>query len=159
MRPDRIKTDPEGQHRPVKINPYDWLEDVTLSVRRLPDGEMGAWVPSANTILIDDRLSQVERRCTVMHELIHRLRQDVPDLPPPLADRQERECNRRTARLLIDLGELLDALLWSAEQHDSEIADSLWVDLPTLHDRLSSLTSAEREYLTERLAQMVERAA
>ncbi len=43
-----------------------WL---TLAWRSLPDGMGAVW--SHDTITIDPRLGRVERRCALMHELVH----------------------------------------------------------------------------------------
>lgn len=131
-------------------DPYAWLArspNVKLRIQRLPDGEMGRWIPGASTIVIDDRLTQAERRCTVMHELVHRLHEDLPDLPEHLLKQQERACEMRTAQFLIDLDDLLDALLWCYSEHEDELADHLWVDVSTLQDRIRYLTTAEKTYL------------
>lgn len=138
----------------MTIDPYKWLArapHVKLNITRLPDDLMGRWIPDASTIELDDRLTQTERRCTLVHELVHRLHKDLPTLPPELLEIQERQCEKRAAKLLIPLNQLLDALLWSHDEHEAEIADQLWVDIPTLRDRLRYLTDKERHYLISRL--------
>jgi hypothetical protein len=138
----------------LTIDPYALLAGMphlTLEVTRLPDDEMGRWVPSRQTILLDDRLNQAERRCTLVHEMVHHVTGDHLGLTPELVRMQERLCRERTARLLITLPALLDAMRWS--EHASEIADYLWVDEPTLWDRLEHLTPEEHEYLRVQLAQ------
>lgn len=139
--------------RAVTVDPYAWLAHapiVRLEVGRLPDDEMGRWIPELDMIVLDDRLTQVERRCTLAHEMLHRYNDDSPDLPEHLLLLQERQCRERTARLLIRLQDLADALLWSAQ--DNELAEVLWVDVPTLRDRLDTLHEDEKAYIECRLA-------
>lgn len=136
------------------MNPYMWLArtpGVTLRTQTLPDPEMGRWIPATDTILLDDRLTQTERRCTLVHELVHRMRGDLPGLPDWMLEHQERECEKRAAKLLIPLGNLFDALLWCVDEHEDEVADHLWVDVATLRDRLRHLTDQERHDLIVRL--------
>ena len=122
---------------------------MTITTHRLDDGTKGLWFPDHDTIVLDDRLTQAERRCTLMHELVHRARRDDPCLPPHLAEKQERACRERTARLLIRLDDLIDALLW--DQQPRALADALWVDEETLQDRLSTLRPDEQDYIERRL--------
>jgi Zn-dependent peptidase ImmA (M78 family) len=136
------------------FDPYEWLARspaATLEISRLPDDEMGCWIPEQDTIILDDRLSQTERRCTLVHELVHRLHQDDPDLPPELAHFQEEACKAQAARLLIPMPALLDALLWSWAQREAEMADHLWVDVDTLRDRMKHLTNDERKFLLDKI--------
>lgn len=136
------------------IDPYEWLAkspQVTLEITRLPDDEMGCWVPELDRILLDDRLSQTERRCTLVHEMVHRLHGDDPDLPPDLAHIQEEACKAQAARLLIPMPALVDAVLWSWEQREDEMAEQLWVDVDTLRDRVKHLTYDERKFLLNKI--------
>lgn len=136
------------------IDPYEWLArspHVTFEITRLPDDEMGCWIPEHDTILLDDRLNQVERRCTLVHEMVHRLHDDDPDLPPPLAHLQEEACRAQAARMLIPMPALLDAFLWSWAQREEEMAEQLWVDVGTLRDRMKHLTADERKFLLDEL--------
>lgn len=144
------------------FDPYHWLSlvpHIQLAIARLPDDDMGRWVPERQTIVLDDRLTQAERRCTLVHELVHRLHKDDPGLSPGLAERQEARCRERTARLLIRTNDLLDALLWVIDEHEEEMAEHLWVDVPTLRDRLMTLSDRERDYLIRRLKKLREYAA
>jgi Zn-dependent peptidase ImmA (M78 family) len=137
----------------LTIDPYALLAGMphlNLEVTRLPDDEMGRWIPERQMIVLDDRLDQAERRCTLVHEMVHHISGDHTDLTPELSRMQERMCRERTARLLITLPSLADAMLWS--EHAVEIAEQLWVDEPTLWDRLEHLTAEEHRYLRMRLA-------
>lgn len=141
------------------IDPYALLAglpNLTLEITRLNDDEMGRWVPHRQAILLDDRLDQAERRCTLVHELIHYLSGDEI-LAPELAAAQERLCRDRAARVLISLSALADALRWS--EHADEIADQLWVDEATLWDRIENLTPEERNYLTAAVTESQEQTA
>lgn len=144
----------------MTIDPYTLLvgmPHLTLEVTRLPDDEMGRWLPRRQTILLDDRLSQAERRCTLTHEIIHHLSGDLEHVDPALAAAQERNCRDRAARVLITLSALADAMRWS--EHAEEIADQLWVDEPTLWDRIENLTPEERDYLTREVYERKEQTA
>lgn len=135
------------------MNPYQWLAEVPqieMKVMRLPDGEMGRWIPSRRLIVLDDRLTQVERRVTLVHELVHAVNDDRADLPRYLETKQERACCETTARLLIPIRDLADALTWSQDEHD--VADALWVDVETVRERIDNLTPLEKVYIESRIA-------
>lgn len=105
---------------------------------------------ATSTISLRRGMSQAERRCTLMHELLHVER--GPALTT-LAAREERRVNREAARLMLpDLKPVADALAW-ADQDLAEAADELWVDVGTLRARLEHLHPAERHYLTRRLGE------
>lgn len=84
-------------------------------------------------------LTQVERRCTLTHELIHQERGLVAD--PAAAAREELVVDEIAARRLITLPALIDGLRWSRQPR--ELADQLWVDEPTLHTRMNTLDPLE----------------
>lgn len=133
------------------------MPHLTLEFARLPDDEMGRWLPKQQTILLDDRLDQAERRCTLIHEIIHHLSGDHALNEPALSAAQERACRDQAARVLISLSALADAMRWS--EHAEEIADQLWVDEPTLWDRIENLTPEERDYLTRNVYEAREQTA
>lgn len=112
------------------------------------DDEYGhaTFVPPSITLAIG--LTQAERRCTLTHELIHHERGQVLE---QYHDREEAAVERESAKRLIGLEQLGDALAWSNDM--GEIADELWVDVPTLQARLTCLHPAERAYLVRRRAQ------
>lgn len=144
----------------MTIDPYAILASMphlTLEVARLGDDEMGRWVPRRQTILLDDRLDQAERRCTLVHELIHHLSGDRDIEMAELVAAQERLCRDRAARVLISVSALADAMRWS--DHAEEIADQLWVDEATLWDRIENLTPEERDYLTRNVYEAQEQTA
>lgn len=121
---------------------------VTVRFADLPDGMYGYTDFAAGQVVLDRSLMQVERRCTVTHEDIHLHRGPVSDVPH-LRDKEEAIVDHIAARRLVSLGELIEALLVS--DHPTEVADQLWVDVPTLRTRIAGLAEAERAAIEERL--------
>lgn len=122
--------------------------------RRLPDGTLGLCDWAAKAITLDPRLLQAERRCTVLHEIHHAMRQVAPR-DPVLCAREESAIEQSVARALIDLAPLGEALAWAHTL--DEAADELWVDVPCLRNRLEHLRPAERAYLEQRLEHQLAR--
>ncbi|MET3349599.1 UNVERIFIED_ORG: hypothetical protein ABID57_001271 [Arthrobacter sp. UYEF1] len=85
-------------------------------------------------IWMDKRLDQVERRCTLTHELIHIERKHIGCQTASV----ELEVCLETARRLIPIDALAKALRWSTCPY--ELADELWVTPHVLNDRLRSLS-------------------
>ena len=127
-----------GQHE-------DWL----LARAELPDGLRGVADFDTRTVILHSRLRQVERRCTLAHEIVHIERGPVP-VDERLAAREESAVQREAARRLISLEALGEALAWS--EQPAEVADVLWVTEDVLQARLASLHPAERAWLHERLS-------
>lgn len=98
------------------------------------------------TITLDPRLLQAERRSVLAHELEH---VDRGPMPGWAREREEEAVNALAARKLIGIRELGEALAWSLDPH--EVAEELWVDVPTLQARLRHLHPAERHHLEHRL--------
>lgn len=96
---------------------------------------------------MDPQLLQAERRSALTHELVHI---DRGRFPAWATGREERHVDAAAARYLIDIRDLGEALAWSSDPH--EVADELWVDVPTLEARLGHLHPSERHYLRRRLA-------
>lgn len=120
----------------------EWL----LGWAPLPGDLRGLTDYHARIIILDPRLTQAERRCTVAHELEHVHRGPVPGWMVP---REEEAIERAVARRLIPLDRLADALAWT--QDAAEAAEELWVDIPTLEARMRGLHPAERAHLRARL--------
>ncbi|MFC8733131.1 ImmA/IrrE family metallo-endopeptidase [Luteimicrobium sp. NPDC057192] len=79
---------------------------------------------------------QVERRCTVAHEIVHiELGAD------------EEHVRAETARRLVDIATLVDAWRWSTSL--DEIADQCWVTRAVLEDRLAHLTPDEQQWIAD----------
>lgn len=132
------------------------LVDWTLIWAHLPTGVLGLTDHHHRTITLDPRQSQAERRCTLAHELEHVRRGPMPT-DPRAAAREESAVEQATARALIGLGALCDALAWSLDRH--EVAEVLWVDVDTLMTRLQHLHPSERAFLMRRLEHHHESAA
>lgn len=120
----------------------------TLQQADLPEGVHGQLRWSTRTVTLDRRLSQVQRRCTIAHELVHIERGPVP-CSAWLAEREEAAVEQEVARRLIKLKDLGEALAWA--RHASEAADVLWVTEDVLRVRLEHLHPAERAYLKRRM--------
>jgi Zn-dependent peptidase ImmA (M78 family) len=90
--------------------------------------------------------SQVQRRCTIAHELAHVELGHTGGC----AHAEEQAARELAARWLIEIEDLAEAVLWARSR--DELADELWVDLDTLDARLGRLHPAERHYLRRRVA-------
>jgi hypothetical protein len=102
-------------------------------------------------IVLERSLGQVERRCTLAHELEH-LRRGDRGCQPEVVEARVRHAAARW--LLPDPGTVADALVWAGG--DLEVAaDELWVDEPTLRARLDGrlLGVDEANYIGARVAQ------
>lgn len=119
-----------------------WRDDMPPHLRGATDGQR-IWMRAD--------LSQVERRCTLAHELEH-VRAGHRDCQPEVVERQVRA---RAARFLLpDVHVVADALAWA---HDvEEAADVLWVTPRVLAHRLEALHPAERAIIAARLSQLEE---
>lgn len=85
------------------------------------------------TIWIDRDLSQRERRTTLTHELLHI---EMPDAT-------EAEIELETARRLITLDQLVDAICWLRHPNIADLADHLWVDQQAAWTRMQYLDPIE----------------
>lgn len=125
------------------FNPWSLLRSVHSEVEvscryRLPDHLMG--LQHGRRIWLCRTLTQAERRCTLTHELVHRERGPVPR-DPVAAAAEERAVDRIAARRLITLPSLIDGLRWTRDA--AQLAEHLWVDVPTLRARIDGLSVAE----------------
>ncbi len=102
-----------------------------------------AAVTDGRTLWMDSRRGQAEKRCTVLHELLHIERGDHGCQDPAV----ERTIEEQAARLLIPIGMLLRELQWS--DHPAELAENLWVDESTVRARLDSLDARERDMVED----------
>jgi hypothetical protein len=88
------------------------------------------------------------QRCTLAHEIEHAAR-GRPPTEPVLAAREELAIEKATARRLIDVRALGEAL---AESDDPlHVAETLNVDPALLRVRIEHLHPAERAFLANRL--------
>jgi hypothetical protein len=116
---------------------------ITVRTAPLPRGLMGLWDEATRTLWLDTGLTSTERRCTVVHELVHAERGDVPCDDAVLDARQERWVEREAARRLVPLSALIEALRWTTRA--DELAEVLDVDAQTLAARVAGLSHVERE--------------
>ena len=124
-------------------------EIIWTSDPELLGGRKAAWYPALDVITMSPHLTQVERRCSLAHELAHRQAGDRPTGHPGYDAAQESAADGWAARHLIPLDSLTSALQWST-CHD-EIAEELWVTRHLLTVRLATLTPSERTYLHHHL--------
>lgn len=135
-------------------NPWQYLRDhhpsvdVTL-VDLAPLGLRGRVTPHG--VQIDRTCDQRGRRSTLTHEVVHLERGPVPD-HPHLALREERTVETITARRMIRLSDLVDAILWCQGRTDDEAAEELWVDHDILEARIRALTPRERGWVERQIA-------
>ncbi|MFJ4284050.1 ImmA/IrrE family metallo-endopeptidase [Paenarthrobacter nicotinovorans] len=112
------------------------LNHIRLSLVKMPDGGLGR-TNGVDAIWLDKRQQQVERRCTLTHELVHIEHRHTECQPPAI----EREVRAEAARRLIRFTDLLRHLAWARSFH--ELADELWVTEGVLADRVNNLTPEE----------------
>lgn len=118
--------------------------DVRVVFDRLPGTICGQ--TDGETIWLDDRLTQAQRRVTLCHETIHIERgvQHVDDL-------EERRVERLTAERMISTRHLVDALRWHRHPSTAGLAETLWVDESTVRCRLETMTAAEQAAIERKL--------
>ncbi|WP_181275969.1 ImmA/IrrE family metallo-endopeptidase [Brevibacterium oceani] len=107
--------------------------DLPPGVRGLTDGSSAIWM--------EPRQLQVERRCTLSHELAHI---DLGHTTKPTVA-EENATRRLAAQKLITWDALVDVFKWAHNAH--EAADELWVTPEVLEDRLRFLHPNERALL------------
>lgn len=110
---------------------------LRLQVADLPFDVNGV-IRSDGTILLARDLLQVERRCTILHELVH----DERGIPHGYDPREELAVEQEVARRLIPLERLVDVARWT--DCPVEAADALWVTEDLLRVRVQHLHPAER---------------
>lgn len=131
---------------------HPWREARARNWLEIRFGDVGhttlAGCINGRRIQMADDLTQAERRCTIAHELVHDERRVYPR-DAVLRAREETAVHEIAARRLIELEDLIDVLRWA--RHAAEVADELWVDVPTLLALVRSLTDDEREWIDEQL--------
>lgn len=142
---------------PRKWHPWRHLRDhfphVDVHfVDLTPLGLRGRTTPHG--IEIHHTSRQRERRSTLSHEIGHVERGPVPD-DPFLAAREEQVVEELTARRMIRLPELVDAVLWCQGRTDDEAAEELWVDHGVLLTRIRTLTPGERKWVEHQIARRI----
>ena len=106
-----------------------WRADLPPPYRAVTDG---------TDIWMSTKLLQVERRCTLTHELVHM------DLGHDGCQDEvvEARVRRVTARRLLSAHQLVPVAQWT--QSVEEAADELWVTPEVLRDFMASLSPVER---------------
>ena len=106
-----------------------WREDLPPPYRAVTDGQH---------IWMQKGLLQVERRCTLAHELVHIDcgHTDHQD------ERTEHRVRREAAKRLLSVDQLIPVALWT--QNVGEAADELWVTVEVLEDFVDALSPNER---------------
>lgn len=103
------------------------------------DGPQGR--TDGQTITLTTGLNRSERRCVLLHELIHNER-GIPHGHDPS---EEARVEIEVAHRLITLDQLVDALRWTRRPH--EVADHCNVTLSVLETRWDHLHPGEKGYL------------
>ena len=120
-------------------NPWEHLHAAFPSVRvefaRL-DGRCGE-TNGRDLIRLDKRLLQVERRCTLAHELVHLEAGEGRACTPS----REREVDRIAAARLVPVEAPVKAARWARDP--IELAEELWVTPSMLEARCETLTASE----------------
>lgn len=120
-------------------NPWDHLRTTFPRVRveftRL-EGRCGE-TNGRELIRLDRRLLQVERRCTLAHELVHLEAGEGRACTVA----REREVDRVAAARLVSFDALVAASRWARDP--VELAEELWVTPSMLEARCETLTAAE----------------
>ncbi len=119
--------------------------DITVRWAEM-NSRLGAWDEGTRTMTLDPRQLQHERRVTATHEAIHAERRHAGRC----CGLVERQVQLETARRLISLDSLADALVWT--QDEWEVAEELWVDVETARVRIDKLTDTEKDYIERRIA-------
>lgn len=115
--------------------------ELVIEFGDLPPGQLGRTCVTTNTITLQRGMRQRQRRAVLMHEVLHFLRGGVEDCDR-LEGIEEREVERLAAVLLMPTRRMVDALLWSQDEH--ELADYFHIDVYTVRDRLRHMTEAEK---------------
>ncbi|WP_342762987.1 ImmA/IrrE family metallo-endopeptidase [Dermabacter hominis] len=100
------------------------------------DGRCGE-TNGRDLIRLDKRLLQVERRCTLAHELVHLEAGEGRACTPS----REREVNQIAAARLVPFEALVKAARWA--RSPVELAEELWVTPLMLEARCETLTASE----------------
>lgn len=130
--------DPQAAHPPILR--------ITVHMTQLPT--LSAMTDGQSTIWLDERLTKVEARCALMHEIVHIAYGHAGHQPPMI----ERKVRAETARRLIPFERLLTVRHWQGDLHG--LAEDLGVTDAVLHDRLRLATVEERAALEEARAEL-----
>lgn len=123
---------PAPIYHPWRVLGREWPHVELIHTDDLPPGRR-ADTNGVDEIRMRRRLLQVERRCSLAHELIHLERRDTGECPPAV----EEAVTLEAARRLIPWEQLLAAVRWA--RGEQELADELWVTVPMLRARTGAL--------------------
>lgn len=128
--------EPAAPFHPWRVLASDWAHVEVEHTDDLPAGRRGD-TNGVDLIRLRRRLLQVERRCTLTHELVHlEHAHDGPCTPG-----HEASVDREAARRLIPWDRLLAAVRWA--RSEEELADELWVTVHVLRARVAELRADE----------------
>ncbi|WP_104087926.1 ImmA/IrrE family metallo-endopeptidase [Arthrobacter sp. GMC3] len=112
------------------------LGHIRLTWADLPVGVLG-YTNGVDEIVMDKRLLQVERRCTLTHELVH----IEYGHTRCQSMKVERQVCAEASRRLIPIEQMLKHVPWA--RNLQELAEELWVTRTVLDDRIQCLTKDE----------------
>lgn len=87
-----------ANYGPMRMRLYETAPELTVGSELLDDGLCGVYDRESDVILIDRRMTYTRKRCTLVHELVHRAHGDDDHT-------REHRCRMQTAGLLIDPAE------------------------------------------------------
>lgn len=149
--PVRDSARPKPSTTPEPYHPWRHADalGVKVLIEELEDC-VGYWDHGTRTIHLARGITQRQRRAVLAHEVEHACNDDRPLLDAVLHTRRERATDLVAARRLIPFDLLVEALRWTGNER--ELADELWVDIPTVRMRLVTLTVGERAAIEAGLA-------
>lgn len=132
---------------------FDDGRGTTLTFAPTAGGKPAWWSPRSDHIVMKPTLLQVERRCSLAHELAHRDLGHSGQCVWPDAARQERraeqEADDLAARRLVSLWDFIEVLCWTDDR--DEAAEALWVTRRMLDVRIEGLYGGEQEIVRTEL--------
>lgn len=121
-------------YHPWHVLRDEWPHIHVEYVDEIPGDRMGE---TDGRIIRLARQLQVERRCTLAHELIHLEKGDSRDCSPAV----DAEIDREAARRLIPWPCRLEPVRWA--RSTGELGEELWVTEEILHARVATLHAGE----------------
>jgi Zn-dependent peptidase ImmA (M78 family) len=106
-------------------NPWDAAEELGLHIRYAPLRDSWSWwVPSDRLVVMANRLTQVQERCALAHEIEHAIKDDsecrnTSPIEHVWARRQEIRADDAAARKLVPAVDLEEALNWATSREEA----------------------------------------